>query len=172
MAKKKAVAKPKKKMGRPTQFRKSLATEICERLSRGITLIEICRDPDMPNKSTVFRWLEKHPDFCDNYKKAREVQAEHYAEEIMAIADETQYDVTENEDGKPMTNWEHINRSKLKIDARKWFASKVYPKKFSDRVQQEISGPDQGPIQTETINRPPDLTRDEWLQLYAGNKKK
>ncbi len=49
-------AKPKKK-GRPSRYTPELAANFCRRLAEGETLRAICRDPAMPDKATVLRWL-------------------------------------------------------------------------------------------------------------------
>lgn len=132
--------------GRPTDYNEEIAKTICERLSDGESLRAICLADDMPNKGTVFVWLSKHKEFADQYAKAREVQAERMAEEILEIADDGRNDTYETENGVG-TNHDVIARSRLRVDARKWLASKMFPKKYGDKVQQEVSGPDGGAVQ-------------------------
>lgn len=142
--------------GRPTVYKPELALALCERIASGESLRGICSDPAMPDKSTVFRWLadKERSDFRDQYARAREAQAEFLAEEILEIADETAGDYVQVKDGdgqiSERVDHEHIARSRLRVDARKWFAGKVAPKKYGDRIQAEHSGPDGGPIQTAT----------------------
>lgn len=119
-------------MARPSDYSEELASTICLRLSQGDTLIALCREDDMPDKSTVFRWLAKHPEFRDKYARAREEQADVFAEETVVIADETQ----------------DPSKARVQVDARKWFASKVAPKKYGDKIAQELSGPNGQPIAT------------------------
>lgn len=137
-------------MGRPTDYCQEKADIMCEMLSDGQSLKEICAPDDMPNRATVYRWLAAHPEFSDMYARAREEQAETLADEIIAIADETYDDVMVGEDGKERCNTEFIQRSKLRVDARKWVASKLKPKKYGDRISQEISGANGGPVETVT----------------------
>lgn len=40
---------------------------------------------------------------------------------------------------------------RLLSDNRKWLLSKLAPKKYGDKVQQEVSGPDGGPVQVTQI---------------------
>lgn len=119
--------------------------DICERIANGESLRTICADEGMPGKSTVFRWLEdeKNADMRDQYARAREAQADHFVDEILEIADNGTNDWMEkNGDGSVgyAFNGEHVQRSKLRIDARKWLAGKLRPKVYGDRVQQEHSG--------------------------------
>ena len=81
-------APPKKKMGRPTIYSQELVNTICTRLSLGESLRSICRDDDMPAQSLIYLWLNRHPDFLEQYTRAREEQAETHADEIVEIADE------------------------------------------------------------------------------------
>ena len=135
---------------RPSLYGPEIADTICERLSLGQSLREICRDAGMPNKATVLRWLAQDEGFRQRYAQAREVQADHFADEILEIADDGRNDWMErngDEGGAGMAaNHEHIQRSKLRIDSRKWLMSKVAPKKYGDRILQEHSGPDGEPI--------------------------
>lgn len=90
----------------------------------------------------------------DQYARARAVQSEHMAEEILAIADNGQNDWMERngEDSPGWTlNGEHIQRSRLRVDSRKWLMSKLAPKKYGERVTQEMTGKDGGPIENRWI---------------------
>jgi len=132
--------------GRPTVFTEELGTAICKRLAGGESLRAICKDDGMPNKSSIFEWIldGKHKEFADQYAKAREVQAELLADEIFDIADDSQNDWMERqtENGNyTVLNAEAIGRSRLRVDSRKWYLSKVLPKKFGERNTTELTGP-------------------------------
>ena len=137
-------------MGRPSLFSVEIAQEICSRIMDGESLRKICRDEHMPERMTIFRWLHDNTEFCDQYARAREIQADTLAEEILEIADDGRNDTytTNDDDGEGVERVNHdvIARSRLRVDARKWYASKLSPKKYGDKVQQEISGPDGGAI--------------------------
>lgn len=134
-------------------FTQEVADLICERMSSGQTLREVCRDPEMPSQPTVFRWIEKNELFRKQYTRAREALIEHWADEILEVSDDGSNDwmTRRREDGEVIetVNHEHIARSKLRVDSRKWLMSKLAPKKYGDKVQQEVSGPDGGPIPTQ-----------------------
>lgn len=134
-------------LGRPSIFSQELVDLICDRISNGESLRKICRDDEMPNFVTIFRWLDKYPAFCKQYTRAREIQADTMAEEILEIADDGKQDVYIDGDGKERVDNEVIARSRLRVDARKWLASKMAPKKYGERVAQEISGPDGGSVE-------------------------
>jgi hypothetical protein len=90
-------------------------------------------------------------EFRDQYARAREIQADYWAEEIIEIADDgtNDYIEKENKDGSTYeaVNSEHINRSRLRVDTRKWLMARQAPKKYGDRLTAEHSGPDGAPIQ-------------------------
>lgn len=121
-----------------------MAERICEAIANGQSLRAICREDDMPQKRTVLQWLDKNEDFRTQYARARVEQADHFAEEILEIADDGKNDFLEREnaDGSKysVADHEHINRSRLRVDARKWLMSKMLPKKYGDRVMQEVTG--------------------------------
>lgn len=143
--------KPRAKGGRPSLFSDALAAKICGRLALGESLRSICRDAKMPNASTVFDWLAKHEKFAEQYARAREAQADALADEITDIADDASNDWMErNQPDNPgwQFNGEAARRSQIRIDARKWVASKLKPKKYGDKLSAELSGKDGGPIET------------------------
>ncbi|MGX1587333.1 terminase small subunit-like protein [Brevundimonas diminuta] len=106
-------------MPRPLEFNEAVADAICERLADGESLRSICRDDEMPAKSTVFKWLGLIPAFADQYARARETQADSLADDIVDIAD--------NKTLEP-------NDKRVRIDARKWLAGKLRPKAYGDKV--------------------------------------
>lgn len=138
--------------GRPSDYTPEIASLICERLALGESLREICDSGGMPNKTTVLRWLQRHDEFRTQYAHARELQAEHWADEIVEIADNGSNDWMERQgrDGSSVevVNSDHINRSRLRVDTRKWLMARMAPKKYGDRVINEHTGKDGGPIET------------------------
>jgi hypothetical protein len=130
-------------MSRPSSFTQQMADEICELLANGNSLRYICRDDAMPSMATVFRWLvSEEPEFRafrDQYARAREAQADYMAEDILAIADETDRDTIHTETGEKADS-EWIARSRLRVDARKWLASKMAPKKYGDKLDMSVGG--------------------------------
>jgi len=133
-------------MARPSDYSQEIADAICERIADGDSLRTICADDAMPNKATVFRWLAKHPAFSDQYAHAREAQADTLADELTDIADDGTNDWMERKGSEGEVigwreNGEAINRSRLRVDARKWIASKLKPKKYGDSTMMQLSGP-------------------------------
>lgn len=129
--------KEKKARGRPTDYNQEIANLICERVAaHDFGIKKLCdMFPDMPVPDTIRLWRWRHPEFSAQYAKAKAFQGELTAEEILDIADDGRNDWMESlgEDGKPLgwkVNGEHVQRSRLRIDTRKWIASKLAPKLY------------------------------------------
>ncbi len=133
---KKPPAPKKTKKGRPSLYTEALAAKICQRLAEGETLRSICRDKAMPNKATVLRWLadKKKAEFRDQYAHARDMQADALFDEALEIADDASGDWTVDKDGKKVLDHENIQRSRLRVDTRKWAAGTMAPKKYGDKL--------------------------------------
>lgn len=127
-------------MGEMVAFSDVIADRICDALADARSLRSICCEPDMPSQSTVFRWLadERRGAFREQYARAREAQADALFDEMLDIADDGTNDWMERkrEDGSTdeVVNHEHISRSKLRVDARKWMAGKLSPKKYGEKT--------------------------------------
>ncbi len=138
--------------GAPSKYTEEIANEICDRIStsnRGLAFI--CRDLGVA-PSSVFKWLREHKEFSESYARAREAQADFLAEEMLEIADHNDADtvVVYGADGKPkeVEDKEWTNRSRLRVDTRKWIASKLRPKKYGDKI--DVTTDDQ-PINKVTV---------------------
>lgn len=132
-------------MARPSDYSPELAELICLRLAEGDSLRTICRDDDMPSKQAVLRWLAKHEEFRAQYARAKQEGAEALAEELFDIADDASNDWMERLDAEGQgigwqLNGDHVRRSQLRIDVRKWYLSKIMPKKYGDKQHLEHSG--------------------------------
>ena len=144
-----------KPTGRPTVYTAELGDLICERLMDGESLKSICSEETMPNRATVFRWIVANETFRDMYARAREEQADTMADEIVSIADEGETKVIMGGDGTSMVVFDStaVARNRLRVDARKWAASKLAPKKYGDTLA--IGGSDDLPPVKQDINLTP-----------------
>lgn len=126
-----------KKKGRPSSFTQKTADLICDALASGKSLRSICSEPGMPNITTVSRWLgdDHNKSFRNQYARAREAQADAIFDEILEIADDTSFDTKVTSDGSEVCDHEWVARSRLRIDARKWMAGKLRPKKYGDKLE-------------------------------------
>lgn len=135
-------------MARPSNFSPEIADAICGRLVDGLSLRTICAASDMPDLRTVMRWLAAREEFRQQYARAREVQADRMAEEILDIADTTVEGERreETEDGFKIVREDMLGHRRLQVDARKWLMARMAPRKYGDKVVSEITGPDGGPV--------------------------
>ncbi|WP_421531987.1 ubiquitin carboxyl-hydrolase [Lelliottia amnigena] len=115
-----------KKTGRPSDYLPEVAADICSLLADGESLRKVCDRPGMPNKATVFRWMAQHEEFRDQYAKATETRADAIFEEMFDIADTVAEEAAS------------VGKARLRIDTRKWALARMNPKKYGDKVSQEI----------------------------------
>lgn len=138
--------------GRPSIYTAELADTICKALSEGKSLRSICRDEGMPTEATVRMWAsDDREGFYSQYTRARDIGLDCVAEEVFEIAD----------DGS-----DH-QRDRLRFDARRWYLSKLAPKRYGDKITQEHTGADGGPIQSQATVDVTGLTPEQ-LQALAS----
>lgn len=126
---------PARPMGRPSAFSPEVVEAICTRLIEGESLRAICASDDMPHRNTVTRWIKENEDFQVQYARARELQADFIADEIIEIADEDCVVVRrEGEVERLEIDSAAVMRNRLRVDARKWMAAKLQPKKYGDKL--------------------------------------
>lgn len=106
-------------------YTEEMGTLICERIADGESLRAICSDESMPSRTTVRNWLIENGVFASQYARAREEQAEAFAAQIVEIADD---------EATP------ADSRRIKVDARKWIASKLRPRVYGDRTTTELTG--------------------------------
>jgi hypothetical protein len=123
----------------------ALARLICEQLMGGKSLKEICEDNRMPAIRSVTRWLAdpRLSEFREMYYFARRVQAEIRIDEIFSIADDTSKDWKPkyDKDGEwieDVPDNEAIQRSRVRIDVRKWYASRLVPRIYGERKEIDL----------------------------------
>jgi hypothetical protein len=127
--------------GRPTDYTEELAEEICETVagtSKG--LVPLCEENiHWPRAQTIRRWIRQNSRFCSMYAQAKLDQADLLVEECMTIADNATNDslfVERDGETKEMCNSEWINRSRLRVDTRKWVAARLAPRIYGDKATQ------------------------------------
>ena len=128
------ASKRKPKPSKRIVYSLTLAARMGELIGGGLALKEVCDLPGMPGRTTAYKWLALHDDFANIYARAREERADLVADEVITIADT---------DPDPA-------RARVRIDARKWWAAKVNPKKYADKTQTELTGKDGGPVEVLT----------------------
>lgn len=116
----------------------------------------------MPDRVTVWRWQRANEDFRNLYAQSRMEQAHYWSDEIVDISDDGSRDYKESGDRGPVVDMDHIARSRLRVDTRKFLMAKIVPKIYGDRIAQEITGADGGPVQMESSR-----TEAEKLEFVA-----
>lgn len=131
-------------MGRPTEYTQQLADRICEELSLGFSIRTVCKPDEMPAISTFFRWMRENEEFQKQYARAKQEAADAMAEDILDIADDGTNDWMEaqRKDGstyyKP--DYETIQRSKLRVETRKFLMAKMKPKRYGEKIDVTSDG--------------------------------
>lgn len=139
--------------GRPSLYSPTLVEAICDRIADGESLRTICEDGTMPDRRTVLRWLDAHPEFATKYARAREAQGDAMDEKILAVAD--------------ACTSETAAADRVKILAYQWRAAKLAPKKYGDKI--EHTGPNGGPIEHKDVSAR-DLLAGRLNSLASGRR--
>jgi hypothetical protein len=121
-----------------------IAEAICARMGRAESLRSICRDPTMPSRPTVVEWIINDVQgFAAQYTRARDVGLDQMADETLEIADtpaEASVEEVSDKNGKKTTKSDAWNHRRLQIETRKWYLSKLAPKKYGDKIEHEVHG--------------------------------
>jgi hypothetical protein len=104
-------------------------------IEKGRALRNVLNDADMPSSKTFYNWLESDEDKVKRYARACELRADTIFEDILDIADDSSNDITTDPLGNERLNTEFVQRSRLRVDARKWIVSKLNPKKYGDKIE-------------------------------------
>ena len=144
----------KRKTGRPTKYSAARAKRICDAIASGETARQIAATQAI-HWQTVCNWRDQYPEFADQLRAAQSARAELMAEEILEIADDSGNDWIEKETKKGRTwrepNNEAIQRSRLRVETRKYPMEKWSPHHYGAMQRLELTGPDGGPILLEQI---------------------
>lgn len=133
---------------RATGYNEETAEQICERVGNGEQLHDICKDPQMPGASTVYRWRAEHPIFDKMYECALLARFELRCEtELLpaARASDNDYELVpgKSEADVPTVkpNKESLGRSQLIVDTLKWMMAKELPFKYGEPKPQAVPAP-------------------------------
>lgn len=161
------------KAGRPPIYTKELADTILFRICEGESLRAITREVDMPNFSTVYKWiLDDEGGFTNQYASARQIQAANYADRVIEISEEA-FGVATGAPGTGEASAK-VAAKKLLADNIKWMAGKLDSPKWGHKTSTELTGKDGGPIQTAApIELTPELQAElDKINLVSQGMKK
>ncbi|WAL81325.1 terminase [Pandoraea sp. XJJ-1] len=136
-------------MGRQSTFSQEVADAICERVAEGEPLRAICREEGMPAWRTVYHWTEDIPEFAAHIARARVMGREAIFEDTLIIADtpEEGVETETSENGVKERRGDMLGHRKLKIETRFKLLAKWDPKKYGERLHNEVTGADGAPLQ-------------------------
>jgi hypothetical protein len=135
-----------------------IAREIFYRMANGEAVTTMCQEPQYPSYSIFIAWTMDDPDLFQEYSQARQIQADFYADDIVAIAD--------NETNPAL--------AKNRMDARKWHASKIAPRKYGDRILNELTGQVDSKVRIDFSSLPREARetlRQALIEQMKGNQK-
>lgn len=120
---------------------------ICNQIESGKSLREVLRENDkMPSTQTFYKWIDTDNEKSKQYARACEMRADIIFDEMIEIADDGTNDFMTKQIGDgievQVLNSEHIQRSRLRIDTRKWILSKMNPKKYGEKTDITTNGKD------------------------------
>ncbi len=131
-------------MGRPPVFTPELVDTFIDGISKGIPLRQLCRDHDV-GKSAWYELMQRDATLSGRFAQARVEGFDEIAEECLEIADAVDDDYIPTENGLAVDH-EHIQRSKLRIETRLKLLAKWDPRRYGDKIHQEVTGKDGAPL--------------------------
>jgi hypothetical protein len=155
--------------GRPSLYTREISDKICEGIANGRTLNQICREPGMPARPTVMAWVLGDVDgISDRYARARDLMLEHWAEEVIDIAEDGTNDWVEKQyksGVQVVLDREHVSRSDLRINSRRWLLSKLKPEKYGERVTVKNEGNGDVEAEPESVQAE---RREKWVAKHSN----
>ena len=131
-------------VGRPSKYSEALADRIVDAMIDGSDLVAICQQPGFPDRASVYRWAAERPDFAARLEQAREALGDIAAFEIGRIA--------------ANCTPESAVADRVKLAALQWRASRLAPRKYSERRVNELVGAGGGPVAVEARPAAIDIT--------------
>ena len=146
-------------MPRPVVLTPELQVELCERLAENAgSLRRVCAAADMPLERTVRRWCVENPDFESAYARAKLMGIDASIDETLDIADDASNDWMERlgKEGQPVgwqVNGDHVTRSRLRIETRRWIAERTAAKKYGTKTGVDLTSSDGSMATTDATQR-------------------
>ena len=170
MARRQIAQALQRNRGQQPLYDEEIADLILSRISAGESLKAVCRDPGMPHEATVRDWVRDdrgvderkgRAGFATLYARARELGCDSIADEIIELSDAPIY-----HNGDPDNAL--VQHARLRTDNRRWLLSKLAPKRYGDKVTQEITGEDGGALITRIELVPVDVRPRPMIEHDAG----
>ena len=121
--------------GQPSPFslENPIWNVVVEGIADGKSLSSVLKAPGMPSHTSARMMIKDNPIFREAYERALQHRADRLAEEILELADE---DPPEGLEGASLNAW--VQNKRLRVDTRKWIASKLKPKTYGDRIDVSV----------------------------------
>ena len=150
-----AIEEKRKKRGRgrPSLYTEELGNFICDEMAEGKTLLELAQNGVIPDRGTIYGWLDDHPDFRIKFARAREAQAHFYFEKVAQIAFDESKDRYTDAKGRVISDHARVARARLQVDSMKFMAAKLFPKFYGEKTVLDI--PDQPVVFNFSWMQPP-----------------
>lgn len=119
--------------------------QICKRIEKGEALRTVLKDEGMPSSETFYKWIDNDINRAKQYARSTELRSEAIFDEMLQIADNTIEGVVIETDDNGRTKEKRgdmLGHRRLQIDTRKWYLSKLNPKKYGDSSSLELTGKD------------------------------
>lgn len=131
--------------------KKRLVFLVCELMGVGLPTGKACREAKIP-KATFLHWVATgEPWILDLYSEARGQILDHWAEEVLTLADQDPERIVDAS-GAARLDSASVQHARLRVESRKWLLSKLAPKKYGEKIVQEHTGVDGGPIAMASVN--------------------
>lgn len=118
--------------------KETIINTVCEYIEDGLSLRQSSIKANIAPK-VFYQWIDEDDSKSKQYARAIELRTELLADELIEIADEQNVDTYKDDQGNTITDGTAIQRSKLKVDTRKWLMSKMFPRKYGDKITQDIN---------------------------------
>ena len=106
--------------------------EICQEVETGEKSLRFILQERKVSTRVFYDLLERDEAAAQRYARAKQRQSDLMVDEMLAIADDSGFDA-QVVDGRAVVDGEAVQRARLRVDTRKWIASKLLPKKYGDR---------------------------------------
>ena len=126
----------KRGAGRPMLYpiENPIWAEICKQISTGKSITSTLKQPGMPSYQCAMLMIRNNAEFRAMYERATESRADRLAEEIIELSDA---EMPAHLEGPMASAW--VQQKRMQVDARKWVASKLYAKRYGDRIDVAVT---------------------------------
>ena len=126
-------AEDQRKLLMARRITKTMMQTIADRLAIGETLVQICKDPDMPAYRTITTAVNRDEELYEIYRRGRVMQAEYYSDHIVDLATE---ELPPSLDAKVLNA--EMQRRKLEIETLKWTFARNQPFGIRDKKEEAV----------------------------------